>query len=83
MDLRNANQVEAELKRLTTLIDEEPFAENYLLRARLYYKTGQLDKALNDFIKVKGEDPDNLEAQEHIKMISDIFDFRYKDYYNP
>lgn len=83
MDIKNANQVEAELKRLSQLIDEEPFAENYLLRARLYHKSGQLDKALNDFIKVKELDPDNIEAQENVKLICDIFDFRYKDYYNP
>lgn len=83
MDLRNANQVEAELKRLGNVIDEEPSSENYLLRARLYYRSGQLDKALNDFIKVKSIDPENQESQEYIKLISDIFDFRYKDYYNP
>jgi lipoprotein NlpI len=52
-------------------------------RGKLYHKAGVNDKALNDFLKVVELDPTNREAREYVKMLRDIFAFRYMDYYNP
>ena len=52
-------------------------------RGRLYHKAGVKDKALNDFLKVAELDPSNTEAREYIKLLKEIFAFRYMDYYNP
>ena len=74
---------EAGLERLDAAIAESPSAALYLERGRLYSANGQMDKALNDFLKVRELDPDNDEAQNYITMIREIFAFRYLDYYNP
>lgn len=76
-----------ELQRIEALTEaisnNDKEIEYYLERGRLYYKRGVYDKALNDYIKVNELDPDNIEAKEHIKLLKDIFEYRYMDYYNP
>jgi len=76
-------QLEYEVIALDKAIDEGPGdAQLYLLRGRAHYKLGQLDSALNDFVRVRELDPGNVEAGEYVAMISEIFDFQYKDTYN-
>lgn len=55
----------------------------YLERGKLYYKVGDLDKAMNDFIWVRELAPQNDEAHQYIVMISEILNFRYAEIYNP
>lgn len=69
---------------LTMLIIGSPNDVGLLMeRGRLHHKMGSLDKALNDFISVLHIDSENIEAQEQIDFINDIFRFRYNDLYNP
>ncbi|MDR0509789.1 MAG: nicotinate (nicotinamide) nucleotide adenylyltransferase [Rikenellaceae bacterium] len=54
-----------------------------LAEGRALYRAGELDGALNCFIRVRALDPDHREAGEFVEQISEIFEFRYKDIYNP
>lgn len=77
-------EFEIKLAELDARIAEK--ADDALLlmqRGKLYQKAGVNDKALNDFLKVSELDPENEEAREYIKMLREIFAFRYMDYYNP
>ena len=38
---------------------------------------------MNDFIRVRQLVPSHTEAGEYIAMLREIFEFRYKDIYNP
>ncbi|MCC8035008.1 MAG: nicotinate (nicotinamide) nucleotide adenylyltransferase [Rikenellaceae bacterium] len=58
-------------------------AGKYLERGKLNYKFTRYEKALNDFIRASELDPDNREAKEYIKLLDDIFEYRYTDLYNP
>lgn len=77
------DETQARIEQLTERIAEAPTAELYLERGKLYNRSGKMDKALNDFLKVKELEPENEEAQGYITMIREIFAFRYLDYYNP
>ena len=81
MELKKALQ---EIAALDRRIDQEPDApELYMERGKLYYGIGEMDSALNDFVRVRELDPKDREAAEYVGMISEIFEFRYKDIYNP
>ncbi len=54
-----------------------------IARAKAAYKRNEWGKALNDFNAALALEPTNQEAQEYVKMIHEILDFRYKDIYNP
>ena len=54
-----------------------------LVQAKAAYGRNEWGKALNDFNAALAIEPDNREAQEYVKMIHEILDFRYKDIYNP
>ncbi len=67
-------EVEPEnLARVTELISQ----------AKEAYGRNEWGKALNDFNAALKLEPLNREAQEYVKMIHEILDFRYKDIYNP
>lgn len=73
-----------EIERLTIKIEEAPTdVMLYVERGKLLYKGGEFGEALNDFIKAGEIDPENVEAAELKKILEDIFEYRYKDYYNP
>ncbi len=57
--------------------------ESLITRAKAAYGRNEWGKALNDFNAALELSPDNCEAQEYVKMINEILDFRYKDIYNP
>ena len=57
--------------------------EALITRAKAAYGRNEWGKALNDFNAALELSPDNREAQEYVKMIHEILDFRYKDIYNP
>lgn len=76
--------VEAEIAKLTEEVDNFPKnSKLYIERAKLYYRLGRFEKALNDYIIASEIDPANIEVQEHIKMLRRIFNYRYVDIYNP
>ena len=82
MDART--RLQQEIAVLDRKIDENPTeSELYLERGKLSHRSGVFDKALNDFIRVRELEPGHVEAKEYIAMISEIFEFRYKDIYNP
>lgn len=54
-----------------------------LVQAKAAYGRNEWGKALNDFNAALALDLENREAQEYVKMIHEILDFRYKDIYNP
>lgn len=77
-------EFEIKLAELDSKIEAVPNDAALLMeRGKLYQKAGVNDKALNDYVKVQTLDPSNLEAREHIKMLREIFAFRYMNYYNP
>lgn len=57
--------------------------ESLITRAKAAYGRNEWGKALNDFNAALALSPDNREAQEYVKMIHEILEFRYKDIYNP
>ena len=57
--------------------------QTLLTQAKAAYGRNEWGKALNDFNAALAIEPDNREAQEYVKMIHEILDFRYKDIYNP
>lgn len=54
-----------------------------LTSAKEAYGRNEWGKALNDFNAALALEPENREAQEYVKMIHEILEFRYKDIYNP
>lgn len=80
----DSREFDIKLAELTAEIENSPDSAPLLMeRGKLYQKAGINDKALNDFLKVVELDSSNEEASEYIKMIREIFAFRYMDYYNP
>ena len=68
---------------LNDCIDRTPGNEELLMeRGRLYRRTGDLRKALNDFIAVLEIDPENKEARAYADMLNEIFEYRYTEIYN-
>lgn len=58
-------------------------AKFYLQRGKEFRRNGKFAEAMNDFIRVTELDPANEEAKSYIEMLKGIFDFYYKDLYNP
>ena len=57
--------------------------QSLLTQAKAAYGRNEWGKALNDFNAALALEPENREAQEYVKMIHEILEFRYKDIYNP
>jgi nicotinate-nucleotide adenylyltransferase len=57
--------------------------ESLINQAKAAYGRNEWGKALNDFNAALAIEPENSEAQEYVKMINEILEFRYKDIYNP
>lgn len=77
-------QLQRSIGELTLQIDDDPQrADPYIGRGKCYYQLGEFDKAFNDFIRARQIDPGNVEAGEYITLISEIFEFRHTDLYNP
>jgi len=55
----------------------------YVERGKLYHQKGLFDKAQNDFQRAAALNPNNKEAESYIDLIQEIFNYRYKDIYNP
>lgn len=69
---------------LTEALDKDPRDDAlYVERGKLYHQKGQFDRAQNDFQRAAALNPDNREADGFIEIIQEIFNYRYKDIYNP
>ncbi len=69
---------------LSARIAEEPKnAELYMERGRLHYGAADFGHALNDFNRILVLQPDNVTAQQYVRMINEILEYRYTDIYNP
>ena len=69
---------------LTAQIAARPEDVDLLLeRGRLHYRMGEWGPALNDFNAVLRIDAEHVEARQFAQMVQEIFEFRYKDIYNP
>lgn len=69
---------------LTEALDKDPRDDAlYVERGKLYHQKGQFDRAQNDFQRAAALNPDNREAESFIEIIQEIFNYRYKDIYNP
>ena len=69
---------------LTAQIAEQPDGVELLLeRGKLHYRLSEWGPALNDFNAVLRIDPAHVEARQFAQMVQEIFEFRYKDIYNP
>ena len=55
----------------------------YVERGKLYHQKGLFDRAQNDFQRAAALNPNNKEAESYIELIQEIFNYRYKDIYNP
>ncbi len=73
-----------EILLLTEAIGETPDdAGLYFERGKLYYRQNDFGRAMNDFLKTKELNPAHPEAEEYVRMVCEILEFRYKDIYNP
>jgi len=69
---------------LTEALEKNPRDDAlYVERGKLYHQKGQFDRAQNDFQRAAALNPDNREAESFIEIIQEIFNYRYKDIYNP
>ena len=69
---------------LTTQLAARPDDIELLLeRGKLHYRLSEWGPALNDFNAVLRIDAGHVEARQFAQMVQEIFEFRYKDIYNP
>ena len=69
---------------LTGQLAEHPDDIDLLLeRGKLHYRLSEWGPALNDFNAVLRIDAGHVEARQFAQMVQEIFEFRYKDIYNP
>ena len=76
--------VTQEISILSEAINSDP--ENYfsyLQRGKLYYRSGDFGKALNDFNSAIKCNLECIEASQLINMVNEILEFRNTDIYNP
>lgn len=75
--------IEKKIEEVSRRLDQEPEKTELLMqRALLYQKLSQHDRALNDYLKVKEIEPDNLEAQAYIELLQEIINYRYILFYD-
>ncbi len=77
-------QIITEIDKINESLAVEGANVNLLIeRAKLYMKIERRDLALNDFNQVLTIEPDNVEANSYVMMISSIDRYYYTDTYNP
>lgn len=71
------------LKRKSAASDREAQLATLIAQAKEAYGRNEWGRALNSFNAALEMEPSNREAQEYVKLINEILEFRYKDIYNP
>ncbi|MDR0954653.1 MAG: tetratricopeptide repeat protein [Rikenellaceae bacterium] len=80
----STTNIDIQIGVLAEAIDHNPNDDTlYVERGKLYHQMGQFDKAQNDFQRAAALNPANREAESYIELIQEIFNYRYKDIYNP
>lgn len=70
------------IRVLDTLLAEQPGNDNfYYLRGTAYYKQGEWQAALNDYLEAMAINPESPATEAHA-MLMDILEFYNKDIYN-
>lgn len=73
----------SQIEQLTQALAVNPDSVSLLLeRAKLFYKIGDRDQAINDLLHVRHLDPQNSEASAYLELIQGIFEFRHIEIYN-
>ena len=73
-----------EIAKLTAQIEADPDnAVLYLERGKLYNRKNDYSNAINDFNKVLAIEPGHVEAQQFLRYVNEILDYRYTDQLNP
>lgn len=76
--------IDLQIEVLSTALETAPKDDTlYVERGKLYHQKGLFDKAQNDFRRAAAINPNNREAESYIEIIQEIFNYRYKDIYNP
>lgn len=77
-------QTNSRIEELSKQIEENHQDIDLLMeRAKAYHKAGYRQQAINDFLEVRRIDPLNSEAKVYIDLIHSIYEFGYKEIYNP
>ena len=80
----STTNIDIQIGILTEAIGNNPKDDTlYVERGKLYHQKGLFDKAQNDFQRAAALNPNNSEAESYIELIQEIFNYRYKDIYNP
>jgi len=80
----STTNIDIQIGILTEAIEQNPKDDSlYLERGKLYHQKGLFYKAQNDFQRAAALNPNNKEAESYIELIQEIFNYRYKDIYNP
>ena len=80
----STTNIDIRIEVLTQAIENTPGDDTlYVERGKLYHQKGLFDKAQNDFRRAAAFNPNNREAESYIELIQEIFNYRYKDIYNP
>jgi tetratricopeptide (TPR) repeat protein len=82
-ELISTGKVQEALSRLSVLADKESNSTILIHIGDIYCKLQKMAKAMNCYLKVIDNDPDNKKAKNKISMISGILEYHYKDIYNP
>ena len=76
--------IDIEIGVLTEALEQNPKDDAlYVERGKLFHQKGQFARAQNDFQRAAALNPNNREAESYIELIQEIFNYRYKDIYNP
>jgi tetratricopeptide (TPR) repeat protein len=67
---------------LGELIKQEPSADLYFMRGKLYWRLGRKSDAMTDYEHALELDP-NSPARHALEMAHDVMNFYNKDLYNP
>ncbi len=80
----STTNIDIQIEVLTEALDQNPRDDAlYVERGKLYHQKGQFDRAQNDFQRAAAINPQNHEAESFIEIIQEIFNYRYKEMYNP
>lgn len=80
----STTNIDIQIGILTEAIERTPKDDTlFVERGKLYHQKGLFDKAQNDFQRAAALNPNNKEAESFIELIQEIFNYRYKDIYNP
>ncbi len=80
----STTNIDIQIEVLTDALEQYPKDDSlYVERGKLFHQKGAFDRAQNDFQRAAALNANNKEAESFIELIQEIFNYRYKDIYNP